>query len=66
MLWAKLVNLDKAVARFGGWSGHYTISAECGRPLPPMRRYCLLCRLIRRWLGERHCADAARDEGVMQ
>ena len=61
MLWAGLVRLDKQAARLLGWSGRHTISAECGRPL---QRHCVLCRVIRKWFGDQHCEQAARDEGV--
>ena len=58
------VRLDKKIAAILGWTGRYTISAECGRRLPPFHRYCILCRLLR-WLNEAHCVGAATEEGTM-
>jgi len=61
---AWVIRLDKWVARRVGWTGTHTISAECGRRLPPLgHKYCLICRLLR-WIDLQHCTDAARDEGL--
>ena len=57
--WEWCVRLDKRLGQRLGWSGQYTISAEC------FRRKCVLCRVIKRLFGEQHCLEAARDEGLL-
>jgi len=57
-----LIKADKLLARLLGWSGRYTISAECAM------RHCILCRVVK-WSFAKmrrptHCADSAKDEGL--
>ncbi len=52
---------DKHAAAFLGWSGRYTVSAECGS------RDCRFCRWLCRLLDvfqKGHCAGAAEREGT--
>lgn len=52
---------DRTAAALLGWSGEYTISAECGRS------DCRLCKLVCRLLDviqPGHCKGAAEREGV--
>lgn len=52
---------DKYAAAFLGWSGRYTISAECGAR---DCRFCRwLCALLDR-IQKGHCAGAAEREGT--
>lgn len=56
--------LDKAAAAYLGFTGRYTVSAECG-----VRRgfaWRVLARVIDGLLGGGHCADAARREGLLR
>lgn len=48
---------DRFLAALLGWSGKYTVSAECGASR------CWICRAVRATLGMKHCLEAARDEG---
>jgi hypothetical protein len=56
-----LLSMDRVMAAVLGWSGMYTVSAQCGKSA------CLLCRVVC-WLLNRidpnHCQDAASGEGV--
>jgi hypothetical protein len=56
-----LLSMDRVMAAVLGWSGLYTVSAQCGKS------DCLLCKVVC-WLLNRidknHCADASLDEGV--
>lgn len=54
------VDIDRRIARLFGWSGKYTISAECGASR------CSFCRAVRMILGIRHCIEAALDEGRLK
>lgn len=51
---------DRFLAALLGWSGRYTVSAECGASR------CGLCAAIRWLLGVRHCVKAALDEGRLK
>lgn len=55
-----LLSMDRVMAAVMGWSGQYTVSAQCGKS------ECLLCKVVC-WLLNRidpnHCADAASNEG---
>lgn len=60
-------NLLRTADRFGaaflGFSGAYTVSAECGA-----RTDCALCMLVCRlldWVQPGHCAGAAKKEGLL-
>lgn len=51
---------DKLAAALLGWSGKYTISAECGSEAD-----CFLCQTIcsiLNWIDPGHCAGAAAKE----
>lgn len=56
-----MLAMDRVMAAVMGWSGEYTVSAQCGRSS------CLLCRAVC-WLLNRidpnHCRDAADSEGL--
>jgi hypothetical protein len=56
-----LLSMDRVMAAVLGWSGMYTVSAQCGKSS------CLLCKVVC-WLLNRidpnHCKDAAADEGA--
>jgi hypothetical protein len=56
-----LLSMDRVMAAVLGWSGQYTVSAQCGKSA------CWLCQAVC-WLLNRmdrnHCDDAARDEGA--
>lgn len=55
-----LRSLDRLGAAVFGFSGRYTVSAECGAS------DCAVCRLLCRFLDliqPGHCAGAARNEG---
>lgn len=52
---------DKLAAALLGWSGKYTVSAECGAETD-----CLPCRAvcwILEWIDPGHCTGAAKREG---
>lgn len=52
---------DKLAAALLGWSGRYTVSAECGAAVDC--RFCrAVCALLNR-LDPGHCAGAAKREG---
>lgn len=53
---------DRMAAALLGWSGRYTISAECGADLDcaPCRAVCWLLD----WIDPGHCAGAAKREGL--
>lgn len=55
-----LLTFDRFLAAICGWSGKYTISAECGASR------CIFCRAIRCLLGVKHCVNAALDEGRLK
>lgn len=55
-----LLTFDRFLAALFGWSGKYTVSAECGASR------CAFCRVIRCLLGVRHCVEAALDEGRLK
>lgn len=55
-----LIAADRFLAKLFGWSGRYTISAECGASR------CWFCKAIRAVLGVRHCIEAALDEGRLK
>lgn len=55
-----LLAADRWLARLLGWSGKYTVSAECGASR------CSFCKFIRGLLGVRHCIEAALDEGRLK
>lgn len=52
--------LDKAAASYLGFSGRYTVSAECGASA----KWRALGFVIDLLLGNGHCADAAKREGL--
>ena len=59
-----LLSMDRVMAAVLGWSGQYTVSAQCGKS------DCMLCKVVC-WLLNRidrgklgHCEDAAADEGT--
>ena len=52
-----LLTFDRFIAAVLGWSGKYTVSAECSYSK------CRLCRAVRSLLGHKHCMDAAVNEG---
>lgn len=52
-----LMTADRCLAAIFGWSGKYTISAEC------VASRCLICRVVRGLLGSAHCTEAAENEG---
>lgn len=55
-----LLTADRCLAALFGWSGKYTVSAECSASK------CLLCRAIRSLLGEKHCIEAAQSEELIK
>lgn len=55
--------LDKAAAAYLGFSGRYTVSAECGASLTPVWR--ALGLVIDLLLGKGHCREAAVREGLI-
>lgn len=55
-----LLSSDRFLAALLGWSGKYTVSAECGASR------CSFCNAIRWLLGDKHCDDAALDEGRLK
>jgi len=53
--------LDKVMAALLGWSGEYTVSAECGKS------NCFLCKWLCTLLNTidpGHCEGAAKREGL--
>lgn len=52
-----LLTFDRLLAALLGWSGKYTVSAECA-----VSR-CRFCKAIRYLLGVKHCTEAAKNEG---
>ena len=55
-----LAAFDRLVAALLGWSGRFTISAECGASR------CTFCRWVRGLLGVRHCVGTALGEGRLE
>lgn len=55
-----LMTGDRFLAALLGWSGKYTVSAECAAAR------CWFCCAIRAILGINHCAKAAQDEGLIE
>jgi hypothetical protein len=55
-----LMTGDRFLAALCGWSGQYTVSAECGASR------CRFCKVIRCLLGVEHCVKAALDEGRLK
>ena len=54
--------MDKLLAAVCGFSGSYTLSAECG--VTEKQPWILLRRLLNR-IQEGHCAGAAHNEGLV-
>ena len=53
--------MDKVAAALFGWTGYYTVSAECGASS------CVFCKVIcagLNLLDPGHCAGAAQREGL--
>lgn len=55
-----LMTGDRFLAAILGWSGKYTVSAECSSSK------CRICRAVRWLLGVKHCMDAAENEGRLK
>lgn len=54
---------DKFIAAAGGKSGYYTVSAECGASKTKLG--AVGRALIDSVFGQGHCAEAAKDEGLL-
>lgn len=55
-----LMTFDRLLAAIFGWSGKYTVSTECASSK------CKFCKAIRWLLGEKHCKEAAKNEGALK
>jgi hypothetical protein len=61
-VWEVLVAMDKFIAAALGWSGKYTVSAQCGvRDTIGARTLRAILNTIKR----EHCEDAAKGEGLI-
>lgn len=54
---------DKTMAALLGWTGRYTVSAECGAGKEPCRFCRWVCALLD-LIQPGHCAGAAKREGI--
>lgn len=52
---------DKLAAALLGWSGRYTVSAECGAS---DCRFCRSVCWLLNWIDKGHCEGAAKREGL--